>query len=87
MTWRPVSDSTEDTRAYCFFESFIKDKSFITPEKQIVDVWRQHSHAANEIMVTHFWDGDDAPAEFPSDRRKRVYPLGHYDEDGIRKIR
>ncbi len=87
MTWRPASEATCDTDAYCFFESFIGGGSFITPAPQIVSVWRRHANAANEIMVTHFWEGDDVPTEFPEDRVKRLDPLGYYDEQGRRKER
>ena len=78
MTWQKASDAGPDLSAYCFFESVIEGQSFITPEKQHVATWRRHSSAANEIMVTHFWDGDDEPTEYPTDRVRRVDPLGRH---------
>jgi hypothetical protein len=65
--WRRVSEATVDTDAYCFFKGREAKDSFITPLRWDVTTWRRHSHPANEIMVTHFWDGDGEPTAFPGD--------------------
>lgn len=75
MTWRAASEATEETHAFCFFESFHEGKSFITPDQWYVTEWRRHSHPANELMLTHFWGGNEEPKEFPSGRIPRVDPL------------
>ena len=74
--WKSMSEATDEDRGYCFFESFIKNESFITPITWHVLTWLKHSHPANELMITHFWVGEDTPTEFPADRVERVDPLG-----------
>ncbi len=83
MTWRDSREARDDDlQAFCFYESFLPGKSFITPEKLLVLAWRRHNNMFNQIVMTHFWDGEGTPAEFPADRIHRVDPLGFHANPG-----
>lgn len=68
-TWRPMYPGPTDKghEAYVFFQSKYEEGDFITPDRTKVHVWAQKAreHPTNEVIATHWWDGDKRPPAQP----------------------
>jgi len=69
MTWVKISErvpADEDAMTFMFYQSDRgPEHDFITPERKSFFGWMRHSHPGNEIMATHWWDGDAIPSAPP----------------------